>query len=155
MLFKVRRFACVSVRLARINSHCLAIPVRKPLCCLMLLVAKLPITGRICPVRVLFHKLPPNVSNNSFLALLRCPKSPLRYLCIKSLLWTRKITLSRFRTVRKQSLFMDSKNYPLRCPKITPVLLKQSEKLPLLWTPKTPVIGACLACARDTCPLIS
>lgn len=62
---------------------------------------------------------------------LRCPKSPLRYLCIKSLLWTRKITLSRFRTVRKQSFFMDSKNYPLRCPKIAPVLLKQSEKLPL------------------------
>ena len=132
----------------------------------MLLVLKLPIMGKICPVRVLFHKLPPNVSNNSFLALLRCPKSPLRYLCIKSLLWTRKITLSRFRTVRKQSLFMDSKYYfndTLRCPKSplrylciksvlwTPkttlydvqkpaqVLFKTVRKTTPLWTPKTPV----------------
>lgn len=38
------------------------------LCCLAILVLKLPIMGKICPVRVLFHKLPLNVSNNSFLA---------------------------------------------------------------------------------------
>jgi len=75
--------------------------------------------------------------------LLRCPK----------------ITLSRFRTVRKQSLFMDSKNYPLRCPKTCSSPFKTVRKTTPLWTPKTlflycsktPVIGACLACARDTC----
>lgn len=35
---------------------------------LAILVLKLSSMGKICPVRVLFHKLPLNVSNNSFLA---------------------------------------------------------------------------------------
>ena len=55
--------------------------------------SKLPITGRICPMRVLFHKLAPNVSNNTFLAPLTMSEKSLTI------------------PVHKVP-FMDSKNYP-------------------------------------------
>lgn len=133
------------------------------LCCLAILVLKLPIMGKIYPVRVLFHKLP-----------LTCPTihfQPLLTVSEKSL------------TIPVHKVpFMDSQNYPQsiqNSPKTVPFYglqklpstmsencpspFKTVRKTTPLWTPKTPflycsktpVIGACLACARDTCPLIS
>lgn len=57
------------VRFCAFSSHQFALPrdtcPKSPLCCLTIPVKKLPIMGKICPVRVLFHKLPANVSKKS------------------------------------------------------------------------------------------
>ena len=66
-----------------------------------------------------------NLSNNSVLTLLMMSVS-------YPFLWTPKTTL-----------------YDVQKP--AQVLFKTVRKTTPLWTPKTPVIGACLACARDTC----
>lgn len=99
------------------------------LCCLVLLVLKLPITGKIYPVRVLFHKLP-----------LTCPTihfQPLLTMSEKSFLWSPRITLSRFRTVRKQSLLWTPKTTLYDVQKPAQVLFKTVRKTIPLWTPKT------------------